>query len=185
MAKVLRDRSLMIICQTEKHKNKALHMESMSKKTKSERRTLGENRVTRGMIKGFPVDEDLEKLKQSCYGGEVNRMKRLLKLLMEQELVAFCTYCISEIHKPWRSQSQMYELRHYIPPPLCYFKCQRYGHIVAVCKGKQRCPKCRADHRFEYCKDHGQDTHFGGEDRYIWRMWSQEDGCGNRAGQSS
>ncbi|XP_037536589.1 cyclin-H [Nematolebias whitei] len=35
----------------------------------------------------------------------------------------------------------------YIPPPLRCYKCQRYGHIAAVCKGKQRCAKCGADHR--------------------------------------
>ncbi len=35
-----------------------------------------------------------------------------------------------------------YDVRLYIPPPLRGFKCQRFGHIAAVCKGKQRCGKC-------------------------------------------
>lgn len=36
--------------------------------------------------------------------------------------------------------------------------CPRDGHIAAVCKGTQRCPKCREDHRGEDCKDDVQDT---------------------------
>jgi len=35
--------------------------------------------VTRGVITGIPVDDDLEKLKRSMYGGEVSRMKTLLR----------------------------------------------------------------------------------------------------------
>lgn len=38
----------------------------------------------------------------------------------------------------------------------CY-KCQRYGHNAAVFKGKQRCPKCRGENRFEECGDDVQD----------------------------
>ena len=34
----------------------------------------------------------------------------------------------------------------------CY-KCQRYGHIAKVCKGKQRCGKCGGDHAYGECGD--------------------------------
>ncbi|KAL0153030.1 hypothetical protein M9458_051629, partial [Cirrhinus mrigala] len=39
-----------------------------------------------------------------------------------------------------------YDVRLYIPPPIRCFKCQRYGHVAAVCKGKQRCGKCSGEH---------------------------------------
>ena len=32
----------------------------------------------------------------------------------------------------------------------CY-RCQRYGHKAAVCKGKERCGKCAGDHRTSLC----------------------------------
>lgn len=30
-----------------------------------------------------------------------------------------------------------YMLRAYVPSPIRCFKCQKYGHVVAVCRGKQ------------------------------------------------
>lgn len=48
-------------------------------------------------------------------------------------------------------------VRPYIPPPLCCYRRQRYGHIAVVCKGKQRCPNCGGDHRIENCGESAQD----------------------------
>lgn len=45
-----------------------------------------------------------------------------------------------------------FSVRPYILPPLQCFKCQRYGHIAAVCKGKQRCAKCGGEHRYDECE---------------------------------
>ncbi len=45
------------------------------------------------------------------------------------------------------------DVRLYIPPPLRCFKCQRCGHIAAVCKGKQRCGKCGGDHEYGKCQE--------------------------------
>ena len=44
-----------------------------------------------------------------------------------------------------------YNVRLYIPPPLRCFKCQRFGHVAAVCKGKQRCGRCGGDHEYGKC----------------------------------
>lgn len=44
-----------------------------------------------------------------------------------------------------------YPVREYVLLPLRCYKCQRYRHIAAVCKGKQRCPKCGGEHRYEEC----------------------------------
>lgn len=61
-------------------------------------------------------------------------------------------------------------VRLYIPPPLRCYRCQRYGHIAAVCKGKQRCPKCGGDHRFENCEENAQDKccNCGGQHRVTY-----------------
>lgn len=44
-----------------------------------------------------------------------------------------------------------YSVREYIPKPLRCFKCQRFGHNAAVCKGRVRCPRCGEDHEYENC----------------------------------
>lgn len=38
-------------------------------------------------------------------------------------------------------------------PPLRCFKCQRYGHVAAICKGKQRCSKCSGEHEYGKCEE--------------------------------
>ena len=46
-----------------------------------------------------------------------------------------------------------YQVREYIPPPLRCYKCQKYGHVAAVCRGKARCGKCGGeDHEYGKCK---------------------------------
>lgn len=160
MAKVLRDGNLLIICKTEEQKNKAMLIESICKKMINEKRLLGENRVTRGAITGIPVDEDLEKLKRSMYGGEVSRMKRLLRTVNGERvdsLSVLIEFQGSVLPERVKVGCMSFQVRPYIPPPLRCYKCQRYGHIAAVCKGKQRCPKCGEDHRVEDCKENVKD----------------------------
>ncbi len=63
-----------------------------------------------------------------------------------------------------------FAVRPYIPPPIRCYRCQRYGHIAAVCKGKQRCPKCGGDHRIENCEKNAQDKccNCGGQHRVTY-----------------
>lgn len=44
-----------------------------------------------------------------------------------------------------------YAVRKYVPPPLRCYKCQKYGHVAAVCKGKQRCARCSGEHEYGKC----------------------------------
>lgn len=173
MAKVLRDESLLITCKTEEQKNKALRIESICKKTISEVKILGERRVTRGVITGIPVDEDLEKLKRSIYGGEVSRVKRLLKTINGKRVDSLSVLLeFQELVLPDRVKigCMSFPVRPYIPPPLRCYRCQRYGHIAAVCRGKQRCPKCGGEHRVEDCRDNvqGKCCNCGGQHRVTY-----------------
>lgn len=38
-----------------------------------------------------------------------------------------------------------------MPPPLRCYKCQRYGHVAAQCRGKPRCAKCGGGHEYGGC----------------------------------
>lgn len=80
-AKILRDGSLLMICKTDEQKNKALKIDNVCKKKMNERKILGEKRLKQGVITGIPVEEDLERLKQSISWGEISRIKRLQKTM--------------------------------------------------------------------------------------------------------
>ena len=64
-----------------------------------------------------------------------------------------------------------YGVRPYVPPPLRCFKCQRFGHVGAVCKGKQRCGRCGGDHEYGKCEEGAklQCCNCGGEHSSAYR----------------
>lgn len=45
-----------------------------------------------------------------------------------------------------------YMVRPYVPPPLKCFKCQRFGHVAVVCRGKQRYARCGGEHDYSKCE---------------------------------
>lgn len=115
--------------------------------------------MTRGVITGIPVDEDLDKLKRCINGGEVSNVKRLLKTINGERVSSLSVLLeFQEAVLPDRVKIECmsFPVRAYVPSPLRCYKCQRYGHIAAVCKGRQRCPKCGGEHRFEECGDNVQ-----------------------------
>lgn len=61
LAKGLRDGNLLVGVKSEEQKNKVLSTESICKKIVQEKRVLDDSKVTRGVISGIPVEEDLEK----------------------------------------------------------------------------------------------------------------------------
>ena len=45
-----------------------------------------------------------------------------------------------------------FSVKKYIPQPLRCFKCNRFGHVTANCRGKERCSKCGGEHKIENCQ---------------------------------
>lgn len=159
VVKTLRDGNLMIICRSEEQKTKAMQIESICRKKVRETVILGGKRVTRGVITGIPVDEDLEKLRRVIVGGSVSDIKRLQRSRNGERgdsLSVLLEFEDQNLPERVKVGCMSFPVRPYSPPPLRCFKCQRYGHIAAVCKGKQRCSKCGGDHRIEECRDEGQ-----------------------------
>lgn len=39
----------------------------------------------------------------------------------------------------------------YIPKPLRFFNCQRFGHTAKNCREQRRCARCGGDHEFGKC----------------------------------
>ncbi|XP_035998476.1 uncharacterized protein LOC118564421 [Fundulus heteroclitus] len=154
-AKILRDGSLLIKCKDEVQRNKALKIDSVCKKVVSDRRVLEESKGSSGVIYGIPVEEDLEKLRRNIQGGEVKKVRRLLRTVDGERvnsLSVLLEFQDSVLPERVKIGCMSYFVRPYVPPPLRCYKCQRYGHVAAVCKGKQRCPRCGGEHRYEECK---------------------------------
>ncbi|XP_014835679.1 PREDICTED: uncharacterized protein LOC106913655, partial [Poecilia mexicana] len=147
MVKILRDGNLLLVCKDVEQKNKALNVDNICKRSVLEKKIMGENKKIRGVIYGIPLDEDLDKVKRSVIGAKVNNLKRLSKTV-NGERVGSLSILIEFEGK---------ELPKNIKIGYLNFKCQRYGHIAAVCKGKQRCPKCGGDHKIEECKEETQE----------------------------
>lgn len=152
LAKVLRDGRLLIICTSEEQKKKALQLEHVCRVSVSERRVIGEKEV-RGVITGIPLDEDLEKFRQ-CLGGGVRAIKRLRRRVDGQSvesLSVLLEFDSAVLPEKVKVGCLSFPVREFVPPPLRCYKCQLYGHVAAVCRGKQRCPRCSGDHRVEEC----------------------------------
>ena len=45
-----------------------------------------------------------------------------------------------------------YAVKPYVLPPLRCFKCQKYGHVAALCKGKLGCGRCAGEHGYGKCE---------------------------------
>ncbi|XP_014832393.1 PREDICTED: uncharacterized protein LOC106910304 [Poecilia mexicana] len=160
MVKILRDGNLLIVCKDAEQKNKALNVDNICKRSVLEKKIMGENKKIRGVIYGIPLDEDLDKIKRSVVGAKVNNLKRLSKTVDEKRvgsLSILIEFEEKELPKNIKIGYLNFQVRPYVPPPLRCFKCQRYGHIAAVCKGKQRCPKCGEDYKLEDCKEELQE----------------------------
>lgn len=156
MAKILRDGRLLIKCKDIGQRDKAMRVQSICNKSVSEARLFGEGRRARGVISGIPLGEKLEDLKKNIKGGTVVEVKRL-KMNKNGEKVDSTSVLLEfqEEKLPPRVMIgfMSFSVREFIPPPVRCYKCQRYGHIAKVCKGKQRCGKCAGNHEYGQCGD--------------------------------
>lgn len=51
-----------------------------------ESKIIGENKITKGVITGIPLNESLEKLKNKIYDTEIQKVTRLLKNVNEKRI---------------------------------------------------------------------------------------------------
>ncbi|XP_013859124.1 uncharacterized protein LOC106514416, partial [Austrofundulus limnaeus] len=169
-AKTLRDGSLLIIVKSEEQKNKILQIDNICKKSVREKKIIGENKITKGVITGIPINEDLEKLKRNVYDTEILKVTRLLRNVDGERVPSMSVLLEFKKDKlPDRIKIGFlsFPVRPYVPPPLRCFKCQRYGHVAEVCRGQQRCPKCGGNHKYEECVGNVQEKccNCGGQHR--------------------
>ncbi|XP_016401002.1 uncharacterized protein LOC107733749 [Sinocyclocheilus rhinocerous] len=152
-AKTLRDGNLIIMCKDEKQQNKVLSINSMLGYSVS--CTLMKTKPwVRGVITGIPTDVHADKIKSCVEGGEGNGAKRLQYVRNKERMDSLSVMLqFDEERMPERVKIGYvsYPVRPYVPPPLRCFKCQKYGHVSAVCRGRQRCARCGGDHVYGKC----------------------------------
>lgn len=140
-AKTLRNGNIIIFCKNEKQQKVAQGIKSMLGQSVS--CTVPSKRVwLKGVIYGIPIDVSTNTIKSNIKGVKVTEVKRL-KCVRNKEKVDSLSVMLQfdEEKMPERVYIGYvsYAVRAYVPPPIRCFKCQKYGHVAAVCKGKQRC----------------------------------------------
>lgn len=115
-----------------------------------------DKKLVRGVITGIPLSESVDSVKEGIKNVKVREAKRL-KIRRNGNICDSLSILLTfeEGNLPGKVfiGYMSYDVRVYIPPPLRCFKCQRYGHVAAICKGKQRCSKCSGEHEYGKCEE--------------------------------
>lgn len=153
-AKTLRDGSLLVLCKNIEQKNKALKLSKIEGEA-VQGKVMENKTFVRGVITGIHTDVSIDEIKDNIEGGKVVDAKRLKITRNGERCDSFSVMLKFEeqiLPKKVYIGFMSYDVRPYIPPPLRCFKCQRYGHVAAICKGKQKCGRCAGDHEYGKCE---------------------------------
>lgn len=110
----------------------------------------------RGVITGIPVAVSIDEIKNSLKGGDIVDAKRLTKGKEKLDSMSILIWFKNEIPSKVQMGFMCYPVREYIPHPMRCFKCQRFGHVAAQCRGKLRCAKCGNEHEYGQCGDNAE-----------------------------
>ncbi|CAJ1066432.1 uncharacterized protein LOC113119923 [Xyrichtys novacula] len=154
-ARVLHNGALLIFCRDSAQLGRAIRVDKIEGKKVVVTLARKGGGITRGVIFGVPLSVSIDQIIENVKGAKVREAKRL-KTTCEGEkcdslsvLVTFDEERLPErVHIGYMS----YGVRLYVPRPLRCFKCQKYGHVAAVCKGRQRCGKCAGEHEYGKCE---------------------------------
>ena len=139
---------LIVICKNEEQQKRAVKVNKLNGH-KVQCSVAFDKKQVRGVISGIPLSESVDTVKTGIKNAKVKEARRLKTKregVLTDSLSIVLTFDEPLLPKRVFLGLMSYEVRLYIPPPLRCFKCQRFGHVAAVCKGKQRCSKCSGEH---------------------------------------
>ncbi|XP_041913036.1 uncharacterized protein LOC121677948 [Alosa sapidissima] len=154
-AKQLRNGSLLVICKSDEQQQKAIKTNKLNGQRVKCSMAYDKNFV-RGVISGIPLSESVDSVKEGIQNVKVREAKRLKTRrngVICDSLSVLLTFDEAKLPGKVLIGYMSYDVKVYIPPPLRCFKCQRYGHVAAICKGKQRCSKCSGEHEYGKCEE--------------------------------
>jgi len=147
--------------------SKAIHKEIGDKDEVQQKKAIRANALNGQKIKGMkdqkrirgviiPEKESMEGICTNIKNVNVSEAKRLKTKrdgVVCDSLSVLLTFEEERLPEKVFIGYMSYDVRMYIPPPLRCFKCQRYGHVAAACKGKIRCSKCGGEHKYDECEE--------------------------------
>lgn len=143
----------MVTCKDEEQQRKAIRINKINGKG-VKCSVVFDKKLVRGVISGIPLRESVDDVKGSINNAKVKEAKRLKTrrdCVITDSLSIVITFEEDKLPERVFVGYMSYEVKMYIPPPLRCFKCQKYGHVAAVCKGKQRCSRCSGEHEYGKC----------------------------------
>lgn len=154
-AKILRDGKMIVFCKDSKQQKAAVGIKTLvgQKVTCS---VVEGKKWIRGVISGIPIDISADVIKRNISGATVLEARRLKYTRNKERLDSLSVMLrFDEEKMPSRVflGAMSYVVRLFIPPPLRCFKCQKFGHVAAVCRGKQRCARCGGEHEYGGCEE--------------------------------
>lgn len=154
-AKILRNGSLLIICKDGVQQGKAVRMNKINGK-KVQCSLMTDRKLVRGVITGIPVNVTADDVKGNVTNAKVSEVRRLKASrngIKSDSLSVLITFDEERLPEKIFIGYMCYDVRPYVPPPLRCFKCQRFGHVASVCKGKQTCGRCGGNHEYGKCAE--------------------------------
>ena len=152
-ARYISNNRIIVFCKSSQQKQKALSLSKLGKED-VECVEVGVRDGTKGVITGVPMNISEEVMKTCMEGGTLVKATRF-HTTKEGKKVPSTTILLqfSELQLPKRVMIGYvcYPVRPYVPAPLRCFKCQRLGHVAAVCRGARRCCRCGGDHDYGQC----------------------------------
>lgn len=154
MAKCLDQGRVLIIVKDVGQKNKLLKMKELNGE-KITTKEIGVAKVEKGVMYGIPTYIITDEIHENIKGGKVVNVRRLYQTKEGQWHENESILLTFEGEMPEKAEMGYisYPVQVYVPVPLRCFKCQRIGHVAAVCRGKIRCVKCGGEHEFDKCTE--------------------------------
>lgn len=144
---------VLVFCKTKEQQEKALRLTQLGREEVECSQPASRTEL-RGVITGVPLSITEEMMKSCMEGGTLVKATRF-NTTREGKKVPTTTILMSfsDLLLPQRVKIGYvsYPVREYVPDPLRCFKCQRLGHVAAVCKWQRRCCRCGGDHEYGKC----------------------------------
>lgn len=115
--------------------NKAIRLNKIEG-TKVQATLVEDRRITRGVITGIPTNVSEDQIKESVEGAKVIAVRRLKTTWNGERcdsLVVMLKFEEERLPTNVYTGYMSYVVKPYVLPPLRCFKCQKYGHVAAVC----------------------------------------------------
>jgi len=118
----------------------------------------------KGVMYNVPMDVTEQEILTSLKGGNVVAVKRMGNNESGRGTIPILlSFKDNVLPKRVMLGFMSYPVKEYERPPLRCFKCQRYGHVAAVCNGKRRCRRCSEEHDGKECTGPVKCCNCGGE----------------------